>query len=156
MRISKIVISYAFIVSAASILIGGGALAISVPLGNPSDGAPDNGQPATKRPALTENSTSFGVYDPHGDFSDESNVSIEHIFLTWEDIDLSSLPAVDAYARKRGRTLMITVEPWSWASNWHVNSVELQEGIQSGAYDTNIATLCSAISSLESPISIRW
>lgn len=156
MRITRAVLLWAFAVSTASILIGGGALAISLPLGNPSDGAPDEGQPAAKRPVLTKNSISFGVYDPHGDFSGERDVAIEHIFMTWEDVDLSSLPAVDAYARERGRTLMISVEPWSWAANWHYNSEQLLEDIQAGAYDTNIATVCSAIADLKSPINIRW
>jgi beta-mannanase len=156
MRITKNVLLCALTISAACGLIGGGAWALNLPLGNPSDGASDQGQPAAKRPALTENSIKFGVYDPHGDFSEESRVSIEHIFMTWEDVDLSSLPAVDAYVRARGRTLMITVEPWSWASDWQLSPVELLLGIQAGAYDINIASVCSAISRLQSPINIRW
>lgn len=156
MRITKTLLLCTFIVATASVLIGGGAMAISLPLGNPSDGEPDEGQPAAKRPVLTKNSIPFGVYDPHGDFSGERDVSIEHIFMTWEDVDLSSLPAVDTYARERDRTLLISVEPWSWAANWHYNSAQLLERIQAGAYDTNIATICSAVAELESPIKIRW
>jgi beta-mannanase len=37
-----------------------------------------------------------------------------------------------------------------------MNSIELLEGIKAGTYDTNIATVCSSISRLQSPISIRW
>jgi beta-mannanase len=156
MRITKRVLLDAFIALTASILIGGGAWAVGVPLGFPYNGEPDEGQPAAKRPVLTEKSIAFGVYDPHGDFGGESNVAIEHIFLAWEDVDLSTLPIVDAYVHRRGRTLMITVEPWSWASNWNMNSNELLEGIKAGDYDTNIATVCSSIARLNSPISIRW
>ncbi len=30
----------------------------------------------------------FGVYDPDGDFSDDSKVVVEHLFLPWEDVYL--------------------------------------------------------------------
>jgi endoglucanase len=45
----------------------------------------------------------FGVYDPHGDFADYPSVKIEHLFMPWEDVDLSTLKAADAYALARGR-----------------------------------------------------
>ena len=96
MRITKRVLLDDFIALTASILIGGGAWAVGVPLGFPYNGEPDEGQPAAKRPVLTEKSIAFGVYDPHGDFSGESNVAIEHLFLAWQDVDLSTLPIVEA------------------------------------------------------------
>jgi beta-mannanase len=146
----------AMAISVASVALAGAAMALSLPLGSPSDGAPDQGQPAAKRPLLTENSIEFGAYDPHGDFSDERRASIEHLFLPWEDIDLSLLPVADAYALERGRTLMISVEPWSWSVDWRVSSVELLDGILAGRYDANMAAVCSAAAELESPITIRW
>lgn len=156
MPISRSVLLRVFVVSAATLLIAGGAFALSVPLGNPSDGAADQGQPAAKRPVLTENSIRFGVYDPHGDFGDESMIALEHLYVPWEDVDLSLLPVADAYAHERHRDIMITVEPWSWSSTWHFNSVELLDGILAGKYDPNIATVCSAAAGLKSGVSIRW
>ena len=110
---------------------------------------------ADKRLVLTEDLIPFGAYDPHGDFAAENNASIEHIFMPWEDVDLNDLQHADAYALDRGRRLMITVEPWSWAAESH-DPVELLDGILSGRYDGNITAVCSAISKLNSPISIRW
>lgn len=78
MRITRKFLLSTFIVATASILIGGGAMAISLPLGNPSDGAPDEGQPAAKRPVLTKNSIPFGVYDPQA--YDKSNFGRERTF----------------------------------------------------------------------------
>ncbi|MGZ7244466.1 hypothetical protein ACXWOQ_10255, partial [Streptococcus pyogenes] len=71
-----------------------------------------------KRPVITPQSITFGAYDPHGDFTNDPNSRIEHLFLPWEDVDLTSLSAADAYAQERGRELLITVEPWSWARDW--------------------------------------
>ena len=55
----------------------------------------------------------FGVYDPNGDFTDLNGVSIEHLFLPWEDVLLSSLEEAEDYAKARDRTLLVTIEPWS-------------------------------------------
>ena len=149
-------ITRAITMSVATVAVAGTALAVSQPLGIPSSGAADQGQPAAKRPVLTENSISFGAYDPHGDFSSERKASIEHLFLPWEDVDLSLLPVADAYALERGRTLMITVEPWSWSVDWRVSSDELLDGILAGRYDANMAAVCLAAAELESPVTIRW
>ena len=68
-----------------------------------------------KRPVLHENGTLFGAYDPYGDFSEEDGLATEHLFLPWEDLELDGLDIADDYARERGRKILITIEPWSWA-----------------------------------------
>jgi beta-mannanase len=109
-----------------------------------------------KRPVITPQSIKFGAYDPHGDFTNDPNSRIEHLFLPWEDVDLTSLSTADAYAQERGRELLITVEPWSWARDWRVAPDDLLSGIVRGHYDTNMAAVCSAASKLKSPVTIRW
>ena len=109
-----------------------------------------------KRPLVTDASLTFGAYDPHGDFDQDANSKIEHLFLPWEDVDLSSLAFADSYARQRGRSLLITVEPWSWALDWRRSPEELYAGIMSGDYDANMAAICSAAAKLESDVTIRW
>lgn len=109
-----------------------------------------------KRPVITDNSITFGAYDPYGDFSSDRNVKIEHLFLPWEDVDLSTLSLADEYARQRGRSLMITIEPWSWSVEWRKSPDELLKGILAGRYDSNMASVCSAASELKSPVIIRW
>jgi beta-mannanase len=109
-----------------------------------------------KRPIITADSVTPGAYDPHADYTNDSNSKIEHLFLPWEDVDLATLSAADAYARERGRSLLITVEPWSWARDWRVGPEDLLSGILGGRYDANMSAVCSAAAQLKSPVTIRW
>ena len=58
---------------------------------------------ADKRPTLHADGIRFGAYDPHGDFTGQTGVATEHLFLPWEDVDLDSLALADAYAMERKR-----------------------------------------------------
>jgi beta-mannanase len=138
------------------IAVGSAVLGTGLALGDPLEATPDHGQPAAKRMVVSEDSIDFGAYDPHGDFSSERRASIEHIFMPWEDVDLSDLQLADAYALERGRALMITVEPWSWSVDFRTSSADLLDGILAGRYDANVSAICSAASELKSPIYIRW
>lgn len=53
----------------------------------------------------------YGAYDPGGDYRDDGDLVIEHLFLPWEDVYLPSLVDADAYARARNRALIVTLEP---------------------------------------------
>ncbi len=98
----------------------------------------------------------FGAYDPEGSFSADKNVQIEHLFLPWEDVDLQSLPAADSYARARNRTLLVTVEPWTWTRDARNTPRALQRGISSGRFDKNMRQICGALGSLKSEVTVRW
>jgi len=109
-----------------------------------------------KYPRIGHPSVPFGVYDPHGDFADYPSVKIEHLFMPWEDVDLSTLQAADAYALARGRTLLITIEPWSWSEESRLTPDELRRRLLAGRYDDTIKSISKAISELKSPVTIRW
>ena len=47
----------------------------------------------------------YGAYDPGGDYADDPEVVIEHLFVPWQDVYLPSLVEADAYARERNRAL---------------------------------------------------
>jgi beta-mannanase len=141
--------------SLGAMVLSGAVLAANQPRGIPSSDGTASGV-LDKRPIITPSSIAFGAYDPHGDFTDDSNVKYEHLFLPWEDVDLSSLNIADEYALQRGRTLMITVEPWSWSVDWRLTPDQLLKGILAGNYDANMAAICSAAASLKSPVIIRW
>lgn len=117
---------------------------------------PASGLLADKRPIIHENATRFGAYDPHGDFSKQRNVSTEHLFLPWEDVELGDLYVADDYAFARGRKLLITIEPWSWARDWRVTSGQLRYRIMNGSYDANMTAICEITARLKSPTIIRW
>lgn len=107
-----------------------------------------------KRPVLTPASIEFGVYDPFGDFSVDEGIGIEHVFVPWEDADLASLAGADEYARVRGRSLLLTVEPWSWLNP--LTSEELLATVATPRFDTLVTSICVAINDLASPVTIRW
>jgi len=135
------------------------ALAIALVLGGsamfPTAGGA--GSVAATDPVQTSSAASaFGSYDPYGDFSADKSASIEELFLPWEDVDLASLPLADAYALQRGRSLLITIEPWTWSTDWRTTPNELRNGILSGKYDANMQAICSLAGAMKSDVTIRW
>jgi endoglucanase len=98
----------------------------------------------------------FGAYDPGGDFSDDPDLVIEHLFLPWEDVFLPSLQDADAYAVARNRALVVTIEPWTWTRNERNTAQDLREGIATGQYDQNMRDICGALGGLQSPVTVRW
>ncbi len=96
----------------------------------------------------------FGVYDPEGSFSQDGEVSIEHVFLPWQGVDLDTLTAADAYARERDRSLLVTVEPWTWGETSSVET--LRNKILSGGHDATMRSVCRALEPLQSPVTVRW
>lgn len=96
----------------------------------------------------------FGVYDPGGSFSDDAEVTIEHVFLPWDGVDLGTLRAADAYARERDRTLLVTVEPWIWGAPQTPS--DLRDDVLSGRRDTTMRGICRVLETLESPVTLRW
>lgn len=111
---------------------------------------------ATQVQAAPPGDLTFGVYDPEGVFSEDYDVSIEHLFLPWEDVFLPSLLQADAYARSRGRSVLVTIEPWTWNRSERNNPESLIEGITSGEYDQYMAAICSVLNVFESPVTVRW
>lgn len=109
-----------------------------------------------KRPVIHPDGPKLGVYDPWGDFKDENGVATEHLFLPWEDVELGSLPQADAYAFARGRKILITIEPWSWAKEWNVSRAELRNLILSGQRDENMRNVLKAAANFKCPVTIRW
>lgn len=98
----------------------------------------------------------FGAYDPDGYFSEDAQVSIEHLFLPWEDVFLPSLVDADEYARERNRVLLVTIEPWTWTRDERNTPQTLINGIRTGTYDANMRSICQVLGTLESPVTVRW
>jgi endoglucanase len=98
----------------------------------------------------------FGVYDPNGAFTEDEDVQIEHLFLPWEDVFLPSLLDADAYALERGRSVLVTIEPWTWTTDERNTPEVLIAGIADGTYDDNRRAICGVLNEFESPVTIRW
>ncbi|SMX33901.1 glycoside hydrolase family 26 protein [Octadecabacter ascidiaceicola] len=98
----------------------------------------------------------FGVFDPGGEYSDVQGIAIEHLFLPWEDVFLPSLAEAETYTAERGRALLVTIEPWTWTRDERNSPSVLRNGIANGVYDETMDTVCSALGTLDRPLTIRW
>lgn len=149
-----------FDVSRRTLLGGTLAAASAVPLLSGSALAQMSGagrNPRTdKRPVIHPDGPRLGAYDPWGDFADDRRVATEHLFLPWEDVDLGGLAQADNYAAARGRGILITIEPWSWAKDWNVSRTELRNIILSGQRDQNLRAILKVIAGFRRPVTIRW
>ena len=106
--------------------------------------------------AAPPGTTPFGVYDPNGTFSDDFQVDIEHLFLPWEDVLLSSLFEADEYAFERNRAVLVTIEPWTWTRDDRNTPEFLINGISTGLYDENMGGICAVLATFKSPVTVRW
>lgn len=111
---------------------------------------------AGQAPAAPPGDFPFGVYDPEGSFADDPDVQIEHLFLPWEDVALETLALADQYARDRGRSVLVTIEPWTWTRDERNTPQFLIAGIEAGDYDENMRGICQALNAFESPVTVRW
>jgi beta-mannanase len=109
-----------------------------------------------KYPRINKPGIQLGVYDPYGNFKDYPGVAIEHLFLPWQDVELSTLYEADSYAKARGRSLLISLEPWSWSGDWRLTPNQLRDAILGGQYDATIASISQIIGELNSPVTVRW
>jgi endoglucanase len=98
----------------------------------------------------------YGAYDPGGDYANDNELAIEHLFLPWQDVFLPSLAEADAYALAHKRALLVTVEPWTWTRDERNTPEFLRKGIANGQFDPNIIAICQALSTLQSPVTLRW
>ena len=98
----------------------------------------------------------FGVYDPEGSFGATAGVAIEHVFMPWENVDLSTLDAAGEYAAARGRELLVTIEPWSWVGGANPQGKALRADILAGRHDATMRRICAAIGRQGPPVTVRW
>jgi len=112
--------------------------------------------PADNRPITYTGSLPFGAYDPHGDFTNDKFAKIEHLFLPWEDVDLSFLSIADEYALARGREILITIEPWTWSKELHITPAKLRERMRTGYYNQTTRHICRLVKDYKSKTTIRW
>ncbi len=57
----------------------------------------------------------FGAFDPNGDFTNDPQNRIEHVYVPWDGYDPASLQQAGADAAKHGRELLISIEPRNWS-----------------------------------------
>ena len=107
---------------------------------------------AERRPS----SVTLGVYDPSGSFANAGGVGLEHVYIYWQQIDRRMLRSKMAYARARGRNMLITVEPYTKASDWRSGGNRLFSDITKGGFDRQIADVCGEIAKAGKGTIVRW
>jgi beta-mannanase len=112
--------------------------------------------PPDNRPFIYANSLPFGAYDPPGNFTNDKFPKIEHLFLPWEDVDLSFLYQADQYALARGREILVTIEPWTWSQDRRIDPGDLYANIMNGNYNPTINQICGILSTYKSKTTVRW
>jgi len=98
----------------------------------------------------------FGVYDPHSSFNRSGDVRLEHIFIYWQALDLPAFRTSLRDAGRRGRAMMVTVEPYTRALNWRDGGERLFSDILRGSFSHEIETICQEVGAFDGRILIRW
>jgi beta-mannanase len=98
----------------------------------------------------------FGVYDPADAFKSATDFRIEHIFVAWEPFDAGKLRQKANEAAKRGRDLMVTVEPWPKASRMSRGGDAMLREIAQSRYDSQIDRVCSELARSSGRTLLRW
>lgn len=105
---------------------------------------------------LARDGVVVGAYDPHGMLDKTSGLTAEHVYLPWRDVDLASLSQAAKYARERDRSLVVTVEPWTWSFRRKAEGAELHKTIVSGQSDAWITSVCKTFASLPNTVMVRF
>ena len=98
----------------------------------------------------------LGVYDPGSEFAGVGGLGIEHVYVYWQQLDREMLRAKIDYARARGRRMLITVEPYTKASDWRSGGNHLFSDIVAGGFDAEIASVCSEVAEAGEGTIVRW
>jgi endoglucanase len=106
--------------------------------------------------AFGREDVALGVYDPHSSFARSSDMQLDHIFIYWQALDLPTFRASLRDAGRRGRAMMVTVEPYTRAINWRDGGERLFSDILGGSFSREIATICQELGAFEGQVLVRW
>ena len=132
------------------------AIALALPAFFFTSGVVNSADNNVREDVLPSGRVTLGVYDPHKAFSQDGNVAIEHIFVFWQTLEADELRKRLRYAEKRGRTMMVTVEPYTRAANWRDGGDRLFADIVAGSYRPEIERLCDELGKARGRVLVRW
>ena len=97
----------------------------------------------------------LGVYDPRSLFREATNLTYEHIFLNWAGYIPGTAYNAATQVAARGRTLLLTVLPFTDFSKASSNATLLSD-ISAGMYDDTISALAADLGSARQSVLFRW
>lgn len=101
-----------------------------------------------------ESDLKIGVYDPKEQLNKLKEVSTEHIFPNWKDLQDGSFEKQFSAIIARNHDVIVTMEPWR-----EVNAKpdsNLLESVVNGRYDDLLNKLFSTISKVDRTVYLRW
>lgn len=105
---------------------------------------------------MVDDQIAFGVYDPHSTFAAADDVAIEHVFIYWQALDGQNFRKNLQYAMVRHRRMMVTIEPYTRASDWRSQGERLFSDILAGDFDQEIQVVCSEVGNFQDQVLVRW
>ena len=115
--------------------------------------------PAARSPAaplpMPRDGVAFGVYDPDGTFASAAAVRIAHDYVHWLRFEPAAFAADAADAARHGRTLLVTVEPWT-DDGWSGTDTAVMRQVAAGAHDARIDAVCGAVGAAGRPAYVRF
>jgi endoglucanase len=94
----------------------------------------------------------IGIYDPHGAFSSDTSISIEHIFIDWNMPPERTRSGLRS-AERRNRSLMVSLEPFPRAGQMAEAYVP---DLLAGRYDAQLVAHCTALAGARGPAFLRF
>lgn len=135
-----------------------GARAVAADLGDTVDRVLTTASIGTagKAAGKSGGAVAIGVYDPHDAVTNSDALTIEHVFVYWQALDKAMLKRKIAIAEEQGRALMISVEPYTHASDWRAGGERLFADIGRGRFDREIRDICKRAGAVAAPVYMRW
>jgi beta-mannanase len=96
----------------------------------------------------------IGIYDPTLEYAQESRITIENVYVSWDD-PVESIKATVSDTLAKKRTPILTLEPWQNTTTTP-DAKKLLIDVNFAKYDKTIESVCTALSEINGPIIIRW
>lgn len=96
----------------------------------------------------------LGVFDPMKRLIYEPEISVEHIFTDWGEIQRGELSKKFMDAIDRKHDVILTMEPWKDISK--ITDPNVLQSTLNGKYDKEISKLYSIISNVKQTVYLRW
>ena len=101
---------------------------------------------------LRGSAVDIGIYDPHGQFSSEPGIAIEHIFIDWNMKPERTLQGLQS-AQVNKRDLMVTLEPFPRPGQ---NAGTFIRDLLAGDYDSLLNAHCKILSQASGRVFLRF
>lgn len=116
---------------------------------NPADCLPLQKDCATSRTVGVR----YGAYDPKNELDADSDIVVDHIFLSWADNNTELLDKAIQHAQSLKRTLFVSLEPWPAMG---ADKGTLLSDVAAGKYDPQTKEFCGQLQQANMETWVSW